>query len=107
MSDTLARLAHLIDQRRDAPASGSYTRQLLDGGTRRCAKKFGEEAVELVIAALAEDSKAITSEAADVLYHLMVLLSERRVPFDAVLAVLAMRLGTSGLDEKAARSASG
>jgi phosphoribosyl-ATP pyrophosphohydrolase len=103
MPDVLTNLVTLIEERRAASGGSSYTRQLLDGGTKRCAKKFGEEATELVIAALAEDAKAVANESADVLYHLLVLLAERRVPFGDVLDVLQKRLGQSGLDEKAAR----
>jgi phosphoribosyl-ATP pyrophosphohydrolase len=103
MPDVLTRLSALIENRRDGAGGASYTRQLLDGGTKRCAKKLGEEATELVIAALVEDHKAIAAESADVLYHMLVLLAERRVPLTDVLAELERRLGTSGLDEKAAR----
>ena len=103
MTDVLSRLTALIEKRRAAAGGTSYTRQLLDGGAKRCAKKFGEESTELIIAALAEDQTAIASESADVIYHLLVLLAERRVPFDAVLQVLERRIGQSGLDEKASR----
>ena len=68
------------------------------------AEKFGEEAVELVIAAAAQDAAAVTGEAADVLYHLLVLLAAREVPLDDVLAELERREGTSGHAEKAART---
>jgi phosphoribosyl-ATP pyrophosphohydrolase len=105
MSDenTLDRLAALIRSRRSDAASKSYTSQLLTSGTERCAKKFGEEAVELVIAVMASDDKAVKAEAADVLYHLLVLLESREVPFADVLKTLDGRMGTSGLDEKASR----
>lgn len=105
MSDqALQKLAALIRARRAAPADSSYTRQLLDGGPERCAKKFGEEAVEAVIAALAQDATALKGEAADVLYHLLVLLEARGVAIEDVLDVLEARMGTSGLAEKAART---
>ncbi|MGB7157306.1 MAG: phosphoribosyl-ATP diphosphatase, partial [Tepidisphaeraceae bacterium] len=78
-------------------------RQLLDGGPERCAKKLGEEAVEIVIAAVHQDDAALKAEAADLLYHLLVLLEVRGIPLADVLAVLDARAGTSGLDEKAAR----
>lgn len=101
----LVRLAETIAARRAADAGQSYTRQLLDAGPARCAKKFGEEAVELVIAAAAQDDGAVASEAADVLYHLLVLLEARNVPLSAVATLLNDRTKTSGLAEKAARNA--
>jgi phosphoribosyl-ATP pyrophosphohydrolase len=101
--DVLQRLAALISSRRTESASKSYTRELLDGGPERCAKKLGEEAVETVIAALAQDRRALTREAADLVYHLLVLLESKRVPLSDVLAELTARIGTSGLAEKAAR----
>ncbi len=101
--DVLHALAALITSRRTANGDTSYTRQLLDGGTVKCAKKFGEEAVEAVIAATSQTSTELTSEAADVLYHLLVLLESRDVALTDVLAKLASRMGTSGLAEKAAR----
>jgi len=100
----LARLAATIKARRAAPADASYTRQLLDAGTPRCAKKFGEEAVEMVIAALSEDDAALKGEAADVIYHLLVLLEARGIAIDDVLATLEARMGMSGVDEKASRA---
>jgi phosphoribosyl-ATP pyrophosphohydrolase len=102
--NTLVRLAALIRSRRSDTTGKSYTSQLLTAGTERCAKKFGEEAVEAVIAALGTDTAALKAEAADVLYHLLVLLESREVAFDDVLKVLDGRMGTSGLEEKAARS---
>jgi phosphoribosyl-ATP pyrophosphohydrolase len=104
MSDVLADLATLIRSRRAASGDTSYTRQLLDGGTEKCAKKFGEEAVEAVIAAVSGPDAAFKAEAADVLYHLLVLLESRNTPLDDVLGVLKGRIGVSGLDEKAQRA---
>ncbi|CFX09575.1 Phosphoribosyl-ATP pyrophosphatase [Candidatus Filomicrobium marinum] len=101
--DVLLRLAATIRQRRTASADKSYTRQLLDEGSPRCAKKFGEEAVETVIAALGESDAALRSEAADVIYHLLVLLESRSVAIADVLAVLEGRMGMSGVEEKARR----
>jgi phosphoribosyl-ATP pyrophosphohydrolase len=101
--DVLLRLAQTIRDRRTEAAATSYTRQLLDAGPEKCAKKFGEEAVELVIAATGQSEAAVKAEAADVLYHLLVLLEARQVPFADVLRILEGRMGTSGLDEKAAR----
>ncbi len=104
MSDVLLQLAATIRARREAAADSSYTRQLLDAGPARCAKKLGEEAVETVIAAVGESDEALTAEAADLLYHLLVLLESRGVDLAGVLAVLEKRVGTSGLKEKAERS---
>ena len=101
----LQQLAALISARRSESASKSYTRELLDAGPARCAKKLGEEATETIIAALAEDRAALTREAADLVYHLMVLLESRGVALAEVLTELEGRMGTSGLAEKAARKA--
>ena len=100
---TLERLANTIRARRDAPADGSYTKQLLDAGAEKCARKFAEEAIEAVIAGISPDDDALTSEAADVLYHLIVLLESRNIDFTSVVKVLESREGVSGLAEKAAR----
>jgi phosphoribosyl-ATP pyrophosphohydrolase len=103
-NDVLERLAATIHARRGESAATSYTRQLLDAGPERCAKKLGEEATETVIAALGSDTRALTREAADLLYHLLVVLECRKVAWDEVLAELESRMSTSGLAEKAARS---
>lgn len=105
--DVLGRLSEVIALRRTASGDVSYTRKLLDAGVGRCAKKFGEEAVEAVIAALENDRQMLTAEAADVLYHLLVLLDARQVPLADVLAELESRMGQSGLAEKAARTHKG
>ena len=102
--DVLIRLAATIRARREATAGSSYTRQLLDAGPERCARKLGEEAVETVIAALGDSREALATEAADLLYHLLVLLESRDVALADVLAILEARMGTSGLAEKAARA---
>lgn len=104
MSDILSRLVSTIAARRLASAEKSYTKQLLEAGPEKCAKKFGEEAVETVIAALGENNQELTSEAADVLYHLLVLLEVRGVALEDVLKTLEARMSQSGLAEKAARS---
>jgi len=101
--DTLDRLQATIRARRAATADRSYTRQLLDGGPVRCAKKLGEEAVETVIAAVHQDDAALKAEAADLLYHLLVLLEVRGLTLADVLAVLDARTASSGVEEKAAR----
>lgn len=97
---TLDDLSRLIAQRAEASAEKSYTRTLLDKGVAHCAKKFGEEAFETAIAAVAQDDAALRAEAADVLYHLLVLLQARGVPLAEVLAELERRTQRSGLEEK-------
>jgi phosphoribosyl-ATP pyrophosphohydrolase len=101
--DVLQRLAATIRARRAESAAKSYTRQLLDAGPERCAKKLGEEATETVIAAVGTDSGALTREAADLVYHLLVVLESRQIPWRDVLVELEGRMGASGLAEKAAR----
>jgi len=104
-NDILERLAVTIRARRTATASGSsYTRQLLDAGPAGCAKKFGEEAIETVIAAASESEDKLKEEVADLLYHLLVLLESRSVSLEDVLSVLERRSGTSGLEEKSSRT---
>lgn len=108
MSETvLCQLAATIRARRSDSAAKSYTRQLLEGGPERCARKLGEEAVETVIAAISQDDAALKAEAADLIYHLLVLLESRNIGLDDVLQVLEARIGVSGLDEKASRPAKG
>lgn len=99
----LASLAVTIRERRLATAGASYTRDLLDSGVERCARKFGEESVEAVVAALRQPDQQLVGEAADVLYHLLVLLECRGIDYADVEAALAARMGTSGHAEKAAR----
>ncbi|OYW43930.1 MAG: phosphoribosyl-ATP diphosphatase [Sphingomonadales bacterium 32-68-7] len=103
--DTLARLEATIAQRRTAPSGDSYVAQLHACGVPVIARKLGEEAVETVIAALSGSREELTGEAADVLFHLLVLLSAKDIPLAEVLAELERREGTSGLAEKAARGA--
>ncbi len=104
MSDkVLAALAETIKARRTAESGSSYTKQLLDAGSARCARKFGEEAIELVVASVEGDRAAVTAEAADVLYHLLVLLEASDIGLAEVGAVLSGRMTTSGLAEKASR----
>ena len=100
---TLHDLAARVKERAGASAETSYTRKLLDKGVDHCAKKFGEEAVETVLAAVGEDRERLISEAADALYHLLVVLEARGVTLTDVEAVLASRVGKSGLEEKASR----
>jgi len=100
---TLNELAETIARRAGGSAEQSYTRSLLDKGAAHCARKFGEEAVEFVIAAAAEDEWAVRAEAADVLYHLLVALQARGIALYEVMAELESRAGRSGHEEKAAR----
>jgi phosphoribosyl-ATP pyrophosphohydrolase len=102
-NDMLVQLAATIHARRGVSADTSYTRQLLDAGPAKCAKKLGEEAVETVMAGAGESAERLKEEAADLLYHLLVLLECREVAIADVLAVLEARMGTSGLKEKADR----
>jgi phosphoribosyl-ATP pyrophosphohydrolase len=107
MSDTLEKLAATIAARAGGDASSSYTAKLLSAGIEKCAKKFGEEAVELAMAAVQKDKAHITAEAADVLYHLLVVLKAADIPWTDVLAELQRREAQSGLQEKASRGDKG
>ena len=100
---TLHDLAATIEARRTAVADSSWTATLLAKGPEKCAEKFGEEAVEAIIEAVKGDRARLTAEAADVLYHLLVMLAARDVTLADVEAELARREGTSGIAEKAAR----
>ncbi len=102
--DTLARLAATIASRRSATASASYTKSLLEKGVAACAKKFGEEATETVIAALSESDDRLCSEAADLIYHLLVMLEARNLTLQSVLSELDRRAAQSGHAEKASRA---
>ena len=103
MAFTLQDLEKRVRDRAQASAEVSYTRKLLDRGVAHCAKKLGEEAVEAAIAAVAEDRERMIGEAADLLYHLLVVLHARGIPLTDVEAELSARTRQSGLDEKAAR----
>jgi phosphoribosyl-ATP pyrophosphohydrolase len=92
-----------VQERAQESAEISYTRKLIDRGVNHCAKKFGEEAIEAAIAAVAEDRDRMIAETADVLYHLLVMLHARGISLAEVEAALAERTRRSGLDEKAAR----
>jgi phosphoribosyl-ATP pyrophosphohydrolase len=100
---TLSDLEKRVRDRAQAGAEVSYTRKLLDRGVAQCAKKFGEEAVEATIAAVGESRDRMIAEAADVLYHLLVVLYARGIQLSEVEAELEARSRQSGLDEKAAR----
>jgi phosphoribosyl-ATP pyrophosphohydrolase len=101
---TLDELAQTIDRRSRASAEASYTRSLLDKGAAHCARKFGEEAIEFTIAAAAQDEGAVRAEAADVLYHLLVVLRARGVGLSSVMDELGKRAKESGHQEKASRT---
>ena len=101
----LDQLAATIALRKGADPDSSWTAKLLAKGPEKCAEKFGEEAVEAIIEAVKGDRARLTSEAADVLYHLLVMLAARDITLEDVQAELERRAGTSGLDEKAARPA--
>ena len=102
--DTLTRLEDTIAQRRRAAPETSYVASLSARGLPVIARKFGEEAVEAVVAALAQDREELVGEAADVLFHLLVMLAEKNVTLTEVMAELDRREGVSGLEEKANRS---
>lgn len=102
-SFTLNDLARIVAERAAAPATESYTAKLLSEGPAKAAKKLGEEAVEAAIAAVQGDRQNLTAEAADVLYHLLVVLQGANIPLSDVLAELERRTAQSGLAEKAAR----
>ena len=103
MTTPLDRLAATIAARKDADPDTSWTAKLLAKGPEKCAEKFGEEAIEAVIEAVRGDCDRLTSEAADVLYHMLVMLAARNITLDDVQNELARREGTSGIAEKAAR----
>ena len=103
-ADILERLAATIEARKGADPESSYTAKLLAGGIDRPAKKFGEEAVEAVIAAAQGDQAGLAAESADLIYHWLVLLTAAGVSLDDVAAKLEAREGTSGLAEKASRT---
>ncbi len=103
-SDTLARLAATIAARRSGDPETSYVAKLNAQGLPKIAQKLGEEAVETLIAALTGDEAELTGEAADLLFHLLVLLDAKGVPLEAVLAELDRREGLSGIAEKVSRS---
>lgn len=103
MRDTLDRLEAVIAERRGASADSSYVASLFAKGREKIAQKVGEEATETVISALSGDPAKLTAEAADLLFHLMVLLADGNVSIADVLSELDRRDGLSGLAEKAAR----
>ncbi|WWT75749.1 phosphoribosyl-ATP diphosphatase [Lautropia mirabilis] len=104
-TDILARLAEVIESRRGADPSRSYVAKLLAGGDDRILKKVGEEATEVVIAAMQGEKARIVSETADLWFHTLVMLAHHELRPQDVLAELMRREGLSGIDEKASRTA--
>src|SRR5215467_4894925 len=100
---TIHDLETRVHERAAATAEQSYTRKLIDKGVAHCAKKLGEEAVETALAAVTEDREHLIGEAADLLYHLLVVLEARGVKLAEVEEALGKRTAQSGLDEKASR----
>jgi len=103
-AEILTRLQATIEARKGADPASSYTAKLLAGGPALAGKKFGEEAVETVIAAMQADKDALAAESADLIYHWLVLLAASGVSLDEVAAKLEAREGTSGIVEKAGRA---
>jgi phosphoribosyl-ATP pyrophosphohydrolase len=103
MTEGLDRLFATIAARKAADPGTSYTARLLAAGVEKCAKKFGEEATEAVIAAIQKDKTELAKESADVLYHLAVLWAASGITPEDVYAILKSREGVSGLEEKASR----
>ncbi|MGR3490697.1 MAG: phosphoribosyl-ATP diphosphatase [Shimia sp.] len=101
---TLQDLMDTIEARKGADPDTSWTAKLLSKGPEKCAEKFGEEAIEAIIEAVKGDRDGLVTEAADVLYHLLVMLAARDVDLSSVVAELERRQGTSGIAEKATRT---
>jgi phosphoribosyl-ATP pyrophosphohydrolase len=105
-NDVLSRLAAIIKTRRNARPEDSHTRRLLDEAPIKPAKKLGEEAIEVAIAALAQDDNALILESADLLYHFLVVLESRGIMLDDVLAELERRMSATALEQKKRKIAS-
>jgi phosphoribosyl-ATP pyrophosphohydrolase len=103
---TLHDLEKRVEERAQARADASYTRELLDRGVEYCAKKLGEECIETVLAAVNDDRSRLIAEAADLIYHLLVVLKARGIALSEVEAALAERTRQSGLTEKMSRTRS-
>ena len=103
MNDILIKLDELINKRKEQNKDNSYSATLLNAGVEKCAEKFGEEAVELIIACLSKENNSIVHEAADTLYHLNVLMRSKNISIKEVLEELGKREGVSGLKEKESR----
>ena len=100
MNDILIKLDEIINKRKEQNKDNSYSATLLNAGVEKCAEKFGEEAVELIIACLSKENNSIVHEAADTLYHLNVLMRSKNISIKEVLEELSKREGVSGLKEK-------
>jgi phosphoribosyl-ATP pyrophosphohydrolase len=103
MTDIITKLEAVIKERRGAPASSSYVASLFAKGREKIAQKLGEEATETVIASLSGDPTHLTAEAADLIFHLLILLEQNGVSYSDVLAELQRREGVSGIEEKQSR----
>lgn len=103
MANVLTRLARTIESRKGADEKKSYAAKLFKRGPEKCAEKFGEEAIEAIIAAVKNDKKNLKEEAADVIFHLFIMLSSRGVTLEDVLDELERREGKSGIIEKQER----
>lgn len=103
MADIFSTLEDIVALRRRGDPGSSYVARLTAQGRAKIAQKLGEEAVETVIAAVSQDKAALASEAADLMFHLIVLLADAGLTLDDIRAELTRREGVSGLDEKAAR----
>ena len=104
MNKILERLDLTIQRKTTESPNQSHTAKLLKKGTEKCAEKFGEEAVELIVASVKKKKKEIIGEAADTLYHMLVLLRSRNISINEVLTELASREGISGIEEKRKRN---
>ena len=104
MNKILERLDLTIQGKTTESPNKSHTAKLLKKGTEKCAEKFGEEAIELIVASVKKKKKEIISEAADALYHMFVLLRSKNISINEVLSELASREGISGIEEKRKRN---
>ena len=104
MNKILERLDLTIQGKTTEPSNKSHTAKLLKKGTEKCAEKFGEEAIELIVASVKKKKKEIIGEAADTLYHMCVLLRSKNISINEVLSELASREGISGIEEKRKRN---
>ena len=104
MNKILERLDLTIQRKITNPPNNSYTAKLFKKGTEKCAEKFGEEAIELIVACVKKKKKEIIGEAADTLYHMCVLLRSKNISIDEVLSELVSREGVSGIEEKRKRN---
>jgi phosphoribosyl-ATP pyrophosphohydrolase len=103
---TIYDLERRVDERAEADPDVSYTRKLLDRGVAQCAKKLGEEAVELALASVVESRERLIEETADLIYHLLVVLKARDIKLSEVESVLGARVSQTGLQEKSSRKGS-